>query len=88
MLAQAVSPFCCMSGRDRTGMIALLLLSAVDTKPEEIVADYLETVRLGDVRAISSRGRNVEPDFESLCKSQGTSTGGCLSKRTGVVEFG
>ena len=39
--------FHCMAGRDRTGLIAAILLSAVDTEPEAIVDDYLETVRRG-----------------------------------------
>jgi protein-tyrosine phosphatase len=70
--------FHCMGGRDRTGMIALLLLAAVHTEPEEIVDDYLETVRLGDQRAMSSMRSNVEPDIEALCKSQGTTTEGAF----------
>jgi len=32
--------FHCMSGRDRTGLISLLLLTAADAEPEEIVSDY------------------------------------------------
>ncbi|HZC54161.1 MAG TPA: tyrosine-protein phosphatase, partial [Mycobacterium sp.] len=39
--------FHCMGGRDRTGMIAMLLLAAADVEPDDIVDDYLETVRLG-----------------------------------------
>ena len=34
--------FHCMAGRDRTGLVAMLLLAAVDTDPEQIVHDYLE----------------------------------------------
>ena len=37
--------FHCMSGRDRTGLTAMVLLSLVGVLPEAIVDDYLETHR-------------------------------------------
>ncbi|TFC58552.1 protein-tyrosine-phosphatase [Cryobacterium sp. TMT2-15-1] len=43
--------FHCMGGRDRTGLIAMLLLTAIDTEPDAIADDYLETVRLADLRS-------------------------------------
>ena len=64
----------CMGGRDRTGMIAMLLLAAVGTDPDEIVDDYLETVRLGDVRAASVNRDNAEPAIEAFCREHGTTT--------------
>jgi protein-tyrosine phosphatase len=70
--------FHCMGGRDRTGLIALLLLAAVDVEPDEIVDDYLETVRLGDLRAASSNRNNTEPELEALCNAHGTSTEGAF----------
>ena len=66
--------FHCLRGRDRTGMISLLLLSAVNTDPEEIVDDYLETVRRGDLRAAWSYENNEEAALEAFCQSLGTST--------------
>jgi len=66
--------FHCVRGRDRTGMISLLLLSAVNTDPEEIVNDYLETVRRGDWRAAWSYENNEEAAIEAFCQSLGTST--------------
>jgi hypothetical protein len=66
--------FHCMHGRDRTGMISMLLLSAVNTEPEKIVDDYLETVRRGDLRAAWSYRNNDEPAIEAFCQSLGTST--------------
>ena len=66
--------FHCVHGRDRTGLISLLLLSAIDTDPEEIVDDYLETVRLGIVRAAWSYRNNDEPAIDAFCRSLGTST--------------
>lgn len=66
--------FHCVRGRDRTGMISLLLLLAVNTDPEEIVDDYLETVRRGDLRAAWSYENNEEAAIEAFCQSLGTST--------------
>jgi protein-tyrosine phosphatase len=50
--------FHCMVGRDRTGLIAMLLLAAASVGTDEIVDDYLETVRRGDLRAARANGNN------------------------------
>jgi hypothetical protein len=48
----------CVGGRDRTGLIVLLVLAAVGAAPQDIVADYeLSNVRLPELW--SARG---EPD--------------------------
>jgi len=70
--------FHCMGGRDRTGMIAMLLLAAAATHPEEIVADYLETVRLGEKRATLAAKQNLEPELDELCRTHGTTTEGAF----------
>jgi protein tyrosine/serine phosphatase len=70
--------FHCMGGRDRTGLISMVLLHAIGTDPECIVDDYLETVRLGDVRASSSKRNNAEPMLEELCRQHGTTTEGAF----------
>ncbi|UYY82455.1 tyrosine-protein phosphatase [Arthrobacter sp. YA7-1] len=70
--------FHCMGGRDRTGIMAMLLLSAVSVQDEAIVDDYLETVRLGDLRAASSNRNNIEPLLNDLCKRHGTTTEGAF----------
>lgn len=70
--------FHCMGGRDRTGMIALLLLAAADVETEAIVDDYLETVRLGDARAASANRNNAEPAMEEICRTHGTTTEGAF----------
>ena len=72
--------FHCMGGRDRTGMVALLLLTAANAEREEIVDDYMETVRLGEVRAAASRGNNAEPAMQAICRAQGTSTKGAVRR--------
>jgi protein-tyrosine phosphatase len=75
--------FHCMAGRDRTGMIALLLLVAIGTDHDQIVDDYLETVRLGDQRAANTKRNNEEASLEEFCQHHGTTTEGAF--RT-VVE--
>jgi hypothetical protein len=70
--------FHCMGGRDRTGMLSMLLLSAVSVDHEAIVDDYLETVRLADLRAVGSNRNNVEPMLDELCQLHGTTTEGAF----------
>jgi protein-tyrosine phosphatase len=79
--------FHCKSGRDRTGLISLLLLSAIDTEPEEIVDDYLETVRLGDIRGKSTNRSNPEPALEQLCRKYGTTTEGAFRAVINELEY-
>ena len=69
--------FHCMAGRDRTGLIAAILLSAVDTEPEAIVDDYLETVRRGAADPASGRAA-AEAEMEAFCATYGTSTEGAF----------
>jgi protein-tyrosine phosphatase len=66
--------FHCMGGRDRTGMISMVLLSIAGVEPEAIVDNYLETVRLGDVRAASANRNNDEALIEELLAGYGTTT--------------
>ncbi|MET4540855.1 protein-tyrosine phosphatase [Arthrobacter bambusae] len=70
--------FHCMGGRDRTGIIAMILLSAANGGTEEIVDDYLETVRLGDVQAASDNRNNAESLLNELCERHGTTTEGAF----------
>jgi protein-tyrosine phosphatase len=70
--------FHCMGGRDRTGLIAMLLLAAIDAEPDAIVDDYLETVRLADLRAATANRNNAEPKIEALCQTYGTTTEGAF----------
>ncbi|MHC6220097.1 tyrosine-protein phosphatase [Arthrobacter sp. MMS24-S77] len=70
--------FHCMGGRDRTGLLAMALLRAIGTDSECVVDDYLETVKLGDVRAASSKRNNAEPMLEELCRKHGTTTEGAF----------
>ncbi|GCE77855.1 tyrosine-protein phosphatase [Cellulomonas biazotea] len=66
--------FHCMSGRDRTGMVAMLLLSLVGVEPEAIVHDYLETVRRADALAAATGRENDEPVREAILARRGSTT--------------
>jgi protein-tyrosine phosphatase len=70
--------FHCQAGRDRTGLIAMVLLALVGADPEQIVDDYLETVRRADQRAAASGRADDEPGSEALCRSFGTTTDGAF----------
>ncbi|TFC50848.1 tyrosine-protein phosphatase [Cryobacterium sp. TMT2-17-1] len=80
--------FHCMGGRDRTGLIAMLLLAAIDAEPDAIVDDYLETVRLADLRAATTNRNNAEPKIEELCQTHGTTTEGAFRAALAGLELG
>lgn len=52
--------FHCMAGKDRTGLIAALMLTLADVKPESIAADYAESSQmLGNAYLV--RYKDVDP---------------------------
>ena len=64
--------FHCGAGRDRTGLISLLLLSLAGVTPEAIVADYELTFgQLAPLYAALGLERD-EPDAREYLKSRGT----------------
>jgi protein-tyrosine phosphatase len=79
--------FHCMGGRDRTGLLSMLLLSAVGVDHDAIVDDYLETVRLGDLRAVTSNRNNAEPMLNELCHLHGTTTEGAFRAALAGLDF-
>lgn len=66
--------FHCMSGRDRTGLVAMLLLTLVGAEPDAIVDDYLETVRNADALARATGRENDEPVRDAILARRGSST--------------
>ena len=51
----------CQGGRDRSGLVTLLTLSAVGVLPEEIAADYALSAREPEIDAVyEQRGTTVE----------------------------
>jgi hypothetical protein len=64
--------FHCAGGRDRTGIVALALLSVVGVRPEVIVEDYLATVP-NSALLFAAQGRpDPEERIEQLCRDRGT----------------
>jgi protein-tyrosine phosphatase len=62
----------CVGGRDRTGLITLLLLALAGVAPEEIAADHgLSDERMAAV--YTSRGIEADTDLEPLLAAEGTS---------------
>jgi hypothetical protein len=70
--------FHCTGGRDRTGLVAMVLLAAAQVTAQDIVEDYLITVRQADLMADATGRSNPEPMIEELCRSFGTSTAGAF----------
>jgi protein-tyrosine phosphatase len=66
--------FACGQGRDRTGLVALLLLLAVGAEPDDIVDDYLETIRLAAERAANGGHPDAEPAIVALLAEHGTTS--------------
>ncbi|MCY7289975.1 MAG: tyrosine-protein phosphatase [Cryobacterium sp.] len=66
--------FHCAGGRDRTGIISMLLQVVAGAESAAVVEDYLESVRNGG-SVSTARGRpDTEPEKEDLCRAHGTST--------------
>ncbi|ROS77889.1 tyrosine phosphatase family protein [Curtobacterium sp. PhB130] len=64
--------FHCAGGRDRTGIVALVLLSIADVDPDEVVADYLRTVAVSDAMYAAIGVEGQEARIEELCAEHGT----------------
>lgn len=64
--------FHCAGGRDRTGIVALALLTLADVEPAEIVADYLRTVETSNELFASIGVQGQEARIEALCAEHGT----------------
>lgn len=64
--------FHCAGGRDRTGIVALALLSLADVEPQAVVDDYLLTVRSSDALYASIGKPGQEARIEALCAEHGT----------------
>jgi protein tyrosine/serine phosphatase len=75
--------FHCGGGRDRTGLVSLLLLALAGVTPEAIAADYALT--FGQISPLYARlGAGVEePDLEAELRERGTSVAEAI---TGLVR--
>jgi protein tyrosine phosphatase (PTP) superfamily phosphohydrolase (DUF442 family) len=79
--------FHCMGGRDRTGMIAMLLLAAARTHSDEIVDDYLESVRRAGLLAATVGRPNAELAAEAVCAAHGTTTEGAFRAALAALDL-
>lgn len=64
----------CVGGRDRTGLLAALLLALAGVEAEAIVQDHLETVGNAPRLAHAQRVANWEPNVDRVLARLGTST--------------
>lgn len=64
----------CVGGRDRTGLIAAILLVIAGVETEAVVDDYLETVGNAPALAALQGVPNWEPNVDRLLAERGTST--------------
>ncbi|MCC2314503.1 tyrosine-protein phosphatase [Cellulomonas xiejunii] len=79
--------FHCMAGRDRTGLVAMLLLRLVGADPDAIVDDYLETVRNADALAQAAGRENDEPLREAILARRGSCTEGAFRDAVGGLDI-
>lgn len=77
--------FHCAGGRDRTGIVALALLTIAGVDPEAIVADHLITVDNAPALSESIGVPSPEGTIEALCAEHGTTVEGAF--RAAVEGF-
>lgn len=77
--------FHCAGGRDRTGIVALALLTIAGVEPEAIVADYLVTVEKAPALLASIGVPSNEDKIEALCAEHGTTVADAF--RAAVAGF-
>lgn len=66
--------FHCAGGRDRTGLIAGVLLSIAGVEPDAIVADYLTTIDNAEGLAIGQGRPSSEPAIAAMLAGLGTTS--------------
>jgi hypothetical protein len=66
--------FHCAGGRDRTGLIAAILLTLADVEEDAIVTDYLETIANAEALAAGQGRPSSEPAVAALLESRGTTS--------------
>ena len=79
-MIQAEGPalFHCAAGKDRTGILAMLLLGAVGVSKEDIIADYEMShnyIRAFTTDISGSHGSNMQKLFDEIVEGWGSVTG-------------
>src|ERR1044072_7711330 len=64
--------FHCGAGRDRAGLVTMLLLALVGVTPDDIVADYVLSAERLTVRAAALGDEDQEPILSAYMAQQGT----------------
>lgn len=80
--------FHCGAGRDRTGIIAMLLLTMAAVEPEDIVEDYMTSVRNGPALARVQGRADLEPACEQVCRRHGTTAEGAFRDVIADLDVG
>jgi protein-tyrosine phosphatase len=60
---------------------------AAKVDPEDIISDYMETVRRGELRASHGSRQNDEPELNEFCRSHGTTTEQAFRDALASVEI-
>jgi hypothetical protein len=80
--------FHCAGGRDRTGIVALALLTIVGVEPEAIVEDHLVTVENAPALLASIGVPSNEGKIEALCAEHGTTVEGAFRSALDGFDLG
>jgi protein-tyrosine phosphatase len=75
--------FHCAGGRDRTGLVAMLLLSAAGATTDAMAADYMETVR----RLDPLKAARPKISLEEICMRYGTTTEGAFRTAAEALDL-
>jgi protein-tyrosine phosphatase len=70
--------FHCMGGRDRTGLISMLLLTAAGATIDGMTADYMQVARRVEALAAARQTARGEITIEEVCREYGTTTEGAF----------
>jgi protein tyrosine/serine phosphatase len=77
----------CVSGRDRTGQISMLLLALAGVAPEDVAADYMLSSARLESRYESLGEPNQGPELEEFLRSRGTSAGELIVSTLASVDL-
>ena len=72
--------FHCGAGRDRAGLVTMLLLALVGVTPDDIVADYVLSAERLTVRAAALGDEDQEPILSAYMAEQGTTAAEVLRR--------
>ena len=77
----------CVSGRDRTGQVSMLLLALAGVAPEEIAADYVLSAARLRSRYESLGEPDQGPELDEFLTSRGTSAGELIVSTLASIDL-